>query len=74
MPDVVGVHMHGTLADGVTATDLVLFITELLAQNQSCRQICRVSRRGRGKVAGDQPRDDREHGTRVRRDDGLFSN
>ena len=29
-PDVVGVHMHGRLADGVTATDLVLAVTEML--------------------------------------------
>jgi aconitate hydratase A / 2-methylisocitrate dehydratase len=30
LPDVVGVHLHGRLAPGVTATDLVLHITELL--------------------------------------------
>ena len=29
-PDVVGVHMSGSLRDGVTATDLVLHVTELL--------------------------------------------
>jgi aconitate hydratase len=29
-PDVVGVHLHGALREGVTATDLVLTITELL--------------------------------------------
>ncbi len=29
-PDVVGVHLKGTLAEGVTATDLVLTITEML--------------------------------------------
>jgi aconitate hydratase len=29
-PDVVGVHMSGTLRDGVTATDLVLRVTEML--------------------------------------------
>ena len=29
-PDVVGVHMKGRLAEGVTATDLVLVVTELL--------------------------------------------
>jgi aconitate hydratase len=32
LPDVVGVHLHGRLRDGVTATDLVLYITELLRQ------------------------------------------
>jgi aconitate hydratase len=30
VPDVVGVHLHGALAPGVTATDLVLRVTELL--------------------------------------------
>lgn len=29
-PDVVGVHLHGTLGEGVTATDLVLTLTQLL--------------------------------------------
>lgn len=32
VPDVVGVHLHGRLPDGATATDLVLRITELLRQ------------------------------------------
>src|SRR3989441_10600533 len=31
-PDVVGVHMSGSLLDGVTATDLVLRVTEMLRQ------------------------------------------
>ena len=30
LPDVVGVHLHGQLREGVTATDLVLHITEIL--------------------------------------------
>ncbi len=34
LPDVVGVHLHGKLRAGVTATDLVLFITERLRQLQ----------------------------------------
>ena len=33
-PDVVGVHLHGRLGEGVTATDLVLHITERLRQAQ----------------------------------------
>ena len=32
LPDVVGVHLHGHLREGVTATDLVLRVTELLRQ------------------------------------------
>jgi aconitate hydratase len=34
MPDVVGVHLHGALRPGVTGTDLVLTITELLRQTK----------------------------------------
>src|SRR5262249_15516847 len=33
-PDVVGVHMTGELQDGVTATDLVLHVTELLRKTK----------------------------------------
>ena len=33
-PDVVGVHLHGQLNEGVTATDLVLSITEKLRQSK----------------------------------------
>jgi aconitate hydratase len=32
LPDVVGVHLHGRLSEGATATDLVLRVTELLRQ------------------------------------------
>ena len=32
LPDVVGVHLHGRLREGATATDLVLRVTELLRQ------------------------------------------
>jgi aconitate hydratase len=32
LPDVVGVHLHGVLVEGVTATDLVLRVTELLRE------------------------------------------
>ena len=42
------------------------------AQGQGRRQVRRVLRRGRGVAARDRPRHDREHGARVRRDDGLL--
>jgi aconitate hydratase len=32
VPDVIGVHLHGHLREGVTATDLVLRVTEVLRQ------------------------------------------
>jgi len=34
MPDVVGVHLSGSLQDGVTATDLVLRVTEMLRHSR----------------------------------------
>lgn len=34
MPEVIGVHMTGKLKEGVTATDLTLFITELLRKEK----------------------------------------
>ena len=43
-PDVVGVNLTGSLREGVTATDLVLHLTQLTPQSQRRRQICRVSR------------------------------
>ena len=42
------------------------------AQGESGRQIRRVLRPGRGGVARGGPRDHREHGARIRRDDGLL--
>jgi len=33
-PDVVGVHLHGRLREGVTATDLVLAVTEMLRKTK----------------------------------------
>jgi aconitate hydratase len=32
-PDVVGFHMHGRLKEGVTATDLTLYVTQILRKN-----------------------------------------
>ncbi len=64
--------MTGRLADGVTATDLVLDRHRDAPQGQGRRQVRRVLRRGRRVAARDRPRDDREHGARVRRDDGLL--
>ena len=42
------------------------------AQGQGRRQVRRVLRPGRGGAAGGGPRDHRQHGARIRRDDGLL--
>ena len=45
IPEVVGFRLTGKLPDGVTATDLVLTVTEMLRQARRGRQVRRVLRR-----------------------------
>ena len=45
MPEVVGVQLTGQLRPGTTATDLVLYVTELLRKLWRGRPVCRVLRR-----------------------------
>ena len=71
-PDVVGVHLTGAFREGVTATDLALTVTQIASQGKGRRQIRGIFWPGRGGVAGGGSRDHREHGARIRRDDGLF--
>ena len=40
VPEVVGVYLSGELAAGVTATDLVLRVTEMLRKDQGRGQVC----------------------------------
>ena len=42
------------------------------AESECCRQICRVFRRGCGRPSRDRPRDDRQYGTGIRRNNGIF--
>ena len=71
-PDVVGFELTGQLREGVTATDLVLTVTEILRKAQGGRQVRRVLRRRHAHAGPARPRDHRQHGARVRRDDGLL--
>ena len=71
-PDVVGVHVTGALKHGVTSTDLVLHVTEMLRKAKVVGQVRRVLRRRRGEPDAARPRDDLQHGRRIRRDDRLF--
>ena len=71
-PDVVGVHLTGKLREGVTATDLVLTITELLRKDKVVGKFVEFFGEGAASLAAARPRDDRQHGARVRRDDGLL--
>ena len=67
-PSVVGVRLTGSLHEGVTATDLVLTLTELLRTPRRRRALRRVlRRRPLGALAG-RSRDALQHVARVRRD------
>ena len=68
IPQVVGVKLTGRLREGATATDLVLTITEMLAQARRRRQVRRVFRPGLAGSAARRSRDHRQHVTGVRRD------
>ena len=71
-PDVVGVHLTGQLREGVTATDLVLTVTEMLRKAKVVGKFVEFFGEGAATLSVARPRDDRQHGARVRRDDGLL--
>ena len=71
-PDVVGVELTGKLHEGVTATDLVLTVTEMLRKEKVVGKFVEFFGEGTASLVGARPRDDRQHGARVRRDDGLL--
>ena len=71
-PDVVGVHLKGRLREGVTATDLVLTVTELLRKAKVVGKFVEFFGEGAASLAGARSRDHRQHGARIRRDDGLL--
>ena len=68
IPRVVGFKLTGAIPAGVTATDVVLTITEHAAQARRRRQVRRVLRRRRRLGAAGQPRHDRQHEPGVRLD------
>ncbi len=71
-PDVVGVELTGKLTEGVTATDLVLTVTEMLRKEKVVGKFVEFFGEGTATLARARPRDDRQHGARIRRDDGLL--
>ena len=72
IPDVIGMKLVGTLPPGATATDLVLTVTQMLRKKGVVGKFVEFYGPGVARPRADRPRDDREHGARVRRDDGLF--
>ena len=68
IPEVIGFRFTGKLKEGVTATDLVLTVTQMLRKNGRGRQVRRVLRRRPRRPAARGPRHDRQHGAGIRRD------
>ena len=71
-PDVVGVHLTGAIARRRHGHRPRAHRHANAAQGEGRRQICGIFRSRRGGAAGRGPRDDCQHGARIRRDDGLF--
>ena len=71
-PDVVGFEFTGRLREGVTATDLVLAVTEILRKQKVVGKFVEFFGEGVGQPGRARPRDHGQHGARVRRDHGLL--
>ena len=72
MPEVVGFKLTGKLREGATGTDLVLRVTQMLRAKGVVGKFVEFYGRGPDVAAAARPRDDRQHGAGVRRDDGLL--
>ena len=69
IPEVIGFKLTGKLNEGVTATDLVLQITQMLRKKGVVGEVRRVLRRGLEQSARRRSHDDRQHVARIRFDD-----
>ena len=67
-PQVVGFRLTGKLREGVTATDLVLTVTQMLRKKGVVEKFVEFFGPGLGADEPRRPRDHRQHGARVRRD------
>ena len=66
LPDIVGVELTGKRQPGITATDVVLALTEFLRKRWSARTWSSAVKARRAHAR--RSRDDLEHGARIRRD------
>ncbi len=64
IPEVIGVRMIGELKPGVTATDLVLHVTEMLQGIQGRGEICGVFRAGNETACCTRSGDHRQYESR----------
>ena len=68
IPEVVGFRLTGELKDGVTATDLVLTVTQMLRENGVVGKFVEFYGAGPRQSAARGPRHHRQHGAGIRRD------
>ena len=71
-PDVVGFEFTGRLREGVTATDLVLTVTEILRKEKVVGKFVEFFGEGTASLSVPDRATIGQHGARVRRDDGLL--
>ena len=68
IPEVIGFRFTGALREGVTATDLVLTVTQMLRKKGVVGKFVEYAGHGLELAVARRPGDDGEHGARVRRD------
>jgi aconitate hydratase len=66
LPEVIGFKLTGKLKEGVTATDLVLTVVQMLRKKGVVGEVRRVLRPGPGQHDARRPRDHRQHGPGIR--------
>ena len=68
LPEVIGVRLTGKLKEGVTATDLVLTVTQMLRKRGVVGKFVEFFGPGLANLTHRRPRHDRQHGAGIRRD------
>ena len=68
LPEVIGFKLTGELKEGVTATDLVLTVTQMLRKKGVVGKFVEFYRPRPQRHDGRRPRHHRQHGARIRRD------
>ena len=68
LPEVIGVRLNGKLKEGVTATDLVLTVTQMLRKRGVVGKFVEFFGPGLASLDDRRPRDARQHGAGIRRD------
>ena len=68
LPEVIGFKLTGELREGVTATDLVLTVTQMLRKKGVVGKFVEFFGAGPQRDVGRRPRDDRQYGARIWRD------